>query len=44
LAKRIGMDRPSLRVSAAVLGASDANVLAAFYERLLGWLFGEPPT
>lgn len=26
-----------MRVSAAVLGASDANALAAFYERLLGW-------
>jgi catechol 2,3-dioxygenase-like lactoylglutathione lyase family enzyme len=31
------MDRPRMRVSAAVLGAADANALAAFYERLLGW-------
>ena len=26
-----------MRVSAAVLGAADANALASFYERLLGW-------
>lgn len=27
-----------MRISAAVLGARDANALAAFYERLLGWI------
>jgi catechol 2,3-dioxygenase-like lactoylglutathione lyase family enzyme len=26
-----------MRISASVLGAPDANALAAFYERLLGW-------
>lgn len=31
------MARPRMRVSATVLGATDANALAAFYERLLGW-------
>ena len=31
------MERPQMRVSAAVLGAPDANALAAFYQRLLGW-------
>jgi catechol 2,3-dioxygenase-like lactoylglutathione lyase family enzyme len=28
---------PRMRISAAVLGATDANALAAFYARLLGW-------
>ena len=37
MAKGNSMDRPRMRVSAAVLGAADANALAAFYERLLGW-------
>ena len=31
------MNRPRMRISATVLGAPDANALAAFYERLLGW-------
>jgi catechol 2,3-dioxygenase-like lactoylglutathione lyase family enzyme len=31
------MERPRMRISATVLGAPDANALAAFYERLLGW-------
>jgi catechol 2,3-dioxygenase-like lactoylglutathione lyase family enzyme len=29
--------RPALTVTATVLGAPDANELAAFYRRLLGW-------
>ena len=35
------MDRPRMRISAAVLGAADANELADFYERLLGWTVAE---
>lgn len=31
------MSGPRMRVSAAVLGARDANALATFYQRLLGW-------
>lgn len=31
------MSQPALRVSAAVLGAPDANALARFYARFLGW-------
>jgi len=32
---------PRMRVAATVLGAPDANALAAFYERLLGWIVVE---
>lgn len=31
------MAQPRMRISAAVLGASDPQALAAFYARLLGW-------
>lgn len=31
------MARPRIQISAAVLGAPDARLLATFYERLLGW-------
>ena len=31
------MAKPRMRISAAVLGAADANALARFYEQLLGW-------
>jgi len=37
LAKNGGMASPRTRLSAAVLGAPDPRVLAAFYEQLLGW-------
>ena len=32
------MPRPQMQISATVLDAPDARVLAAFYERLLGWV------
>jgi hypothetical protein len=32
---------PRFRVAATVLGAADANALASFYERLLGWVVEE---
>lgn len=35
------MERPRMRVSATVLAAPDANALAAFYARLLGWTVTE---
>jgi catechol 2,3-dioxygenase-like lactoylglutathione lyase family enzyme len=31
------VDRPDMRLTAVVLGATDANRLAAFYRELLGW-------
>jgi catechol 2,3-dioxygenase-like lactoylglutathione lyase family enzyme len=31
------MSRPSMRLSATVLGARDPHALGAFYARLLGW-------
>jgi catechol 2,3-dioxygenase-like lactoylglutathione lyase family enzyme len=31
------MDRPAMTLTAAVLGATDARKLAAFYRDLLGW-------
>jgi catechol 2,3-dioxygenase-like lactoylglutathione lyase family enzyme len=31
------MDRPAMRLTAVVLGATDANKLATFYRDLLGW-------
>ena len=33
-------DRPRMTFSAAVLDAPDANALADFYQRLLGWPYG----
>lgn len=31
------MSRPAMTLTAVVLGAADANALAAFYSELLGW-------
>jgi hypothetical protein len=31
------VERPRFRISAAVLGSDDAQTLAGFYQRLLGW-------
>jgi catechol 2,3-dioxygenase-like lactoylglutathione lyase family enzyme len=31
------MGRPAMTLTAVVLGATDANALAAFYRELLGW-------
>ncbi len=31
------MERPRFRISATVLGSADAQGLAGFYQRLLGW-------
>ena len=31
------MERPGMTITSIVLGAPDANVLGAFYRRLLGW-------
>ncbi len=31
------MNRPAMTLTAVVLGAADANKLAAFYRDLLGW-------
>lgn len=31
------MNRPAMTLTAVVLGARDANALAAFYRDLLGW-------
>jgi catechol 2,3-dioxygenase-like lactoylglutathione lyase family enzyme len=31
------MNRPGMRLTSVVLGATDANKLAAFYRELLGW-------
>jgi catechol 2,3-dioxygenase-like lactoylglutathione lyase family enzyme len=33
-------DRPRMTLTAAVLDAPDANALADFYQRLLGWPYG----
>ncbi len=35
---RLASSGPPMRVSATVLSAADANALAAFYQRLLGWV------
>jgi len=35
------MDAPRMLVSSVVLGAPNPNVLAAFYQRLLGWIVVE---
>jgi catechol 2,3-dioxygenase-like lactoylglutathione lyase family enzyme len=35
------VSRPSMRLSAAVLGAPDPRALGAFYARLLGWTIVE---
>ena len=45
------MQRPRMQVAAVTIGAPDSRALAAFYERMLGWLLvnedaadpGDPP-